>query len=67
MNSASPYVNACPVGCNAPLEDTTLRVAEGALRRCSACGQLLSSASEARYLETMAQFNAVDFNAPQGR
>lgn len=67
VNNASPYVNACPVGCNAPLEDTALRVAEGALRRCSACGQLLSSASEARYMETMAQFNAADFNAPQGR
>jgi SAM-dependent methyltransferase len=44
-----------------------LRVAEGALRRCTGCGQLLSRASEARYAETMAQFNAADFNAPQGR
>lgn len=67
VNNASPYVSSCPVGCDSPLEETTLRVAEGALRRCSACGQLLSSASEARYAETMAQFNAADFNAPQGR
>jgi SAM-dependent methyltransferase len=67
VNTSNPYVSSCPVGCNAPLEDSTLRVAEGALRRCTGCGQLLSRASEARYAETMAQFNAEDFNAPQGR
>lgn len=67
VNDNNAYVSACPVGCNAPLEDTALQVAEGALRRCSSCGQLLSRASEARYAETMAQFNAADFNAPQGR
>lgn len=67
QNHSDPYVANCPVGCNAPLQDTTIRVAEGALRRCTACGQLLSRASEARYSETMAQFNAAGFNAPQGR
>ena len=67
VSTASPYVSSCPVGCSAALEDTALRVAEGALRRCTGCGQLLSRASEARYAETMAQFNAADFNAPQGR
>jgi len=67
VNTSSPYVSSCPVGCSAPLEDTALQVAEGALRRCTGCGQLLSRASEARYAETMAQFNAADFNAPQGR
>lgn len=67
QNHSDPYVVSCPVGCDAPLEDTGIRVAEGALRRCTACGQLLSRASEARYAETMAQFNAAGFNAPQGR
>jgi SAM-dependent methyltransferase len=62
-----PYVAGCPVGCTAPLTDTAIVVAEGALRRCSSCGQLLSAASAARYAETMEQFNAADFNAPQGR
>jgi SAM-dependent methyltransferase len=66
-NHANSYVSACPVGCNTTLEDTAIQLAEGVLRRCTACGQLLSSASEARYTETMAQFNAADFNAPQGR
>lgn len=67
QNPSDPYVVSCPVGCNAPLQDTAIRVAEGALRRCSGCGQLLSRASAARYSETMTQFNAADFNAPQGR
>lgn len=67
QNHTDSYVTACPVGCHAALKDTTLQVAEGALRRCTACGQLLSRASEARYSETMAQFNAADFNAPRGR
>lgn len=67
QNHSDPYVASCPVGCAAPLQDTTILVAEGALRRCTACGQLLSRASEARYAETMAQFNAAGFNAPQGR
>ena len=66
QNHSDPYVVSCPVGCAAPLQDTAIQVAEGALRRCTACGQLLSRASEARYSETMAQFNAADFNAPQG-
>ena len=67
QNRSEPYVSNCPVGCTAPLTDTDIVVAEGALRRCSGCGQLLSRASAARYTETMEQFNAADFNAPQGR
>lgn len=67
QHAEQPYVRSCPVGCAAPITDTAIVVAEGALRRCSGCGQLLSSASAARYAETMEQFNAADFNAPLGR
>ena len=58
------YLTNCPIGCAAPLEVTALVLPEGALCRCSGCGQLLSAASEARYWETMATFNAPDFNQP---
>jgi 2-polyprenyl-3-methyl-5-hydroxy-6-metoxy-1,4-benzoquinol methylase len=61
-----PFVKRCPVGCDAPLETVALTLAEGPLRRCSHCGQLLSSASADRYHETMEQFDASDFNAPHG-
>lgn len=64
MTLESPYITHCPVGCTAPLEITTILLAEGALRRCSGCGQLLSSANEAQYLKAMVVFNAPDFNQP---
>lgn len=59
---AAPYVAACPVCCGTALEATELQLPEGALRRCTHCGQLLSVASELRYWETMASFNAPGFN-----
>lgn len=66
-NTGAPYVTTCPVGCKSTLADTTLRLREGPLRRCSSCGQLLSSASAARYDETMAQFDDSAFNLTTGR
>lgn len=65
-NTGAPYVTSCPVGCTTTLADTALRLREGPLRRCSSCGQLLSSASEARYSETMAQFDDSAFNLTTG-
>lgn len=65
-NTGAPYVTTCPVGCTTTLADTALRLREGPLRRCSSCGQLLSSASEARYSETMAQFDDSAFNVTTG-
>ena len=53
----SRFLNTCPVGCNAPLETTGYVLPEGALLRCSACGQLLSQCSEARYWESMQEFD----------
>ncbi len=66
-NTGAPYVTTCPVGCTTTLADTALRLREGPLRRCGGCGQLLSSASEARYSETMAQFDDSAFNVTTGR
>jgi len=51
------FLNTCPTGCNAPLETTGYVLPEGALLRCSACGQLLSQCSEARYWESMQEFD----------
>lgn len=66
-NNPEPWISTCPIGCSAPLTNTALVLHEGALRRCTACGQLVSSATIARYRETMAQFDASEFNRPQGR
>ena len=64
INHAPPYVTLCPVGCTSPLNTTEFLLPEGALRHCAACGQLISAASEQRYWETMASFNAPGFNQP---
>src|SRR5574340_347430 len=56
-NPESRFLNSCPVGCNAPLETTGYILPEGALLRCTACGQLLSQCSEARYWESMQEFD----------
>lgn len=67
MSGAAPYIDTCPVGCAAPLETTGIVLSEGPLRRCPECGQLASQASAERYWESMAQFDAADFNLPQDR
>lgn len=58
MNHAeNRYLNTCPVGCNALLETTTYVLPEGALLRCSACGQLLSQCTESDYWRSMQEFD----------
>jgi SAM-dependent methyltransferase len=61
------YVTSCPVGCTVPLNPTAYELPEGPLRRCSGCGQLISAADEKRYWDTMASFNAPDFNQPPAK
>lgn len=56
-NPESRFLNTCPVGCNAPLETTAYVLPEGALLRCSACGQLISQCTEAHYWESMQEFD----------
>ena len=53
----SRFLNTCPAGCNAPLETTGYVLPEGALLRCGACGQLLSQCTQARYWESMQEFD----------
>ncbi len=64
MNTTTPYVTACPIGCTAPTELSNYVLPEGALRRCTGCGQLMSAVDEKRYWDTMATFNAPGFNKP---
>jgi 2-polyprenyl-3-methyl-5-hydroxy-6-metoxy-1,4-benzoquinol methylase len=66
-NHANSYVSACAVGCNTTLEDTAIQLAEGVLRRCTACGQLLSSATEAQYLRSLGRFDTSAGTLPDAR
>ena len=56
-NPESRFLNTCPVGCEAPLETTAYVLPEGALLRCSACGQLISQCTEAHYWQSMQEFD----------
>ena len=53
----TPYITGCPLGCASPLAISAIVMPEGALRRCPDCGQLVSACSEARYWESMEEFN----------
>ena len=64
---AQPYLDSCPVGCNAPLTPVAIVLREGPLRRCAECGQLLSRIGEAAYWDSMRQFDQPAFNQPAPR
>jgi len=54
----------CPVGCTSTLAPTAIVQPEGALLRCSACGQLVSQIGAAAWAKSMQAFDAADFNLP---
>jgi hypothetical protein len=58
------YMDHCPIGCNAGLEQTDIGLAEGCLIRCEVCGQLFSQISEAEYHESMNEFNRAEGTWP---
>ena len=63
----TPYFTACPVGCDAALIPTAIVLPEGPLRRCAACGQLVSAIDEKSYRQSMQRFDAAEFNLPAPR
>lgn len=60
-------MKTCPVGCDAPLETTNHVLPEGALLRCTNCGQLLSQCTESRYWQSMEEFEAPQGTLPSER
>lgn len=61
------FMKTCPVGCDAPLETTNHVLPEGALLRCTNCGQLLSQCTESRYWQSMEEFEAPQGTLPSER
>ncbi|MBN1626330.1 MAG: class I SAM-dependent methyltransferase [Deltaproteobacteria bacterium] len=51
----------CPNGCDGELYQTSLAVAEGALRMCPSCGQIVSSCTKERY-----ELSNQDWNTEKG-
>ncbi|MCK9201419.1 MAG: class I SAM-dependent methyltransferase [Gallionella sp.] len=65
--SEQRFMKTCPVGCDAPLETTDHVLPEGALLRCTKCGQLLSQCTEDRYWQSMEEFEAPQGTLPSER
>lgn len=51
-------LTCCPLGCSAALEQSDIRLPEGRLRRCTACGQLFSACTAERYRQSMREFDS---------
>lgn len=62
-----PFIETCPVECPSALAPTTLVLPEGALRRCLACGQLISPCTESHYIDSMREFNDPQGTLPNAR
>ncbi len=60
------YVKRCPVGCNAEFSPSDFQTRDGRLLRCS-CGQMVSPCNEARYWESMSEFNDPHGTTPANR
>ncbi|MDE2310818.1 MAG: class I SAM-dependent methyltransferase [Betaproteobacteria bacterium] len=62
-----PYITACPVGCSGGLEATQYVLPEGALLRCTECGQLFSQCTEEWYRKSMEEFDDPQGTLPDER
>ncbi|HWR58584.1 MAG TPA: class I SAM-dependent methyltransferase [Thermodesulfovibrionales bacterium] len=61
-----PFIEECPIGCEAPLEESSF-VSGDVLLRCSKCGQLIRQSSEDYYIRSMEGFNTPNGTSPTGR
>lgn len=62
-----PLIAACPLGCASNLNATKIILPEGALCRCSVCGQMVSQADADRYASSMLEFDDPRGTAPDPR
>jgi len=67
MSSSTPLFSRCPLGCNAEIEVTDIVLPEGALHRCTTCGQLLSACDREWFDTSMQEFNSPEGTLPEGK
>ncbi len=60
-------IECCPVGCADTLADTSIVLPEGPLRRCPACGQLVSQMTATAYAGSMKEFDTPRGTLPTSR
>lgn len=62
-----PLIERCPNGCDSRLMPSGLVVPGGELNRCDVCGQLLSSTTEAHYIESNQHWDKAEGTWPDDR
>lgn len=55
--SGERLIERCPVGCEGDLVETAIVLPEGSLRRCLACGQLVSQITAQAFTSSMKEFD----------
>lgn len=60
-------IECCPVGCSDTLVETSIVLPEGPLRRCLACGQLVSQITAKAYAGSMKEFDTPRGTLPTSR
>lgn len=60
-------IERCPIGCQSDLEDTTIVLPEGPLRRCPLCGQLVSQITAEAFAASMQEFDTPRGTLPTQR
>jgi len=60
-------IECCPVGCGDTLAETSIVLPEGPLRRCPACGQLVSQITAKAYAGSMKEFDTPRGTLPTPR
>ena len=66
-NSMENLLKTCPNGCNSTLQPANLIVAEGELKKCPSCGQLVSSCSKDYYEKSNQEWNSEEGTWPSER
>ncbi|MCP9451727.1 MAG: class I SAM-dependent methyltransferase [Nitrospira sp.] len=59
-----PFVTSCPVGCEAGFRESDIRMPEGPLLVCEACGHLVSQIEEIDYHAALAKFDTESGTLP---
>ncbi len=61
----NPYIESCPLGCQAPFGESGIRLAEGPLMKCSECGQLFFQSGEDYYTASISKFDTYCGTCPE--
>ena len=63
---ADAYIKSCPIGCRGRFAESGIRLPEGPLMKCAACGQLFLPGNAAHYAASISGFDVASGTCPDG-